>query len=562
MSQWLNDGEVLVGQGSGEASPWSSRQRSPRPVQGRGPVTSPTTREAMPGTQQPETMGKARELFVLCDKEGKGFITKRDMQRLEGELPLSPEQLETVFDSLDRESNGFLTPIEFNTGLGGLMRLEETAEQSQGGAEEDKDQIDWTQDPSAMKFLNMLMELGADKLFQDHWELCSLWCELQRDRPELSSVLEDVLVHAVSQLQDSLRERDCLEQALRRRESEHDQVVRSIYEEMESQLKEEREKQLDNVRQWDRGQQLQEELKMREQDLESSLAKQRDMETRVEQLSCEQADTKEQNQELHSLNLELQGQLETSREELQTALSRLNLIQLDATREQLARQKNVLKVSRNMQKEKDSLLRQLDLLRDMNKRLRDEKDARHSQQRRLLSLSPQRVFKVVFLGNSGVGKSSFIQHYCTGHFSSAMTSTFGIDYQMKTVTLGYTTVILQLWDTAGQERFRSITQQYYRKADGILTMYDITNSSSLTAVRGWMDCVQERKCEGAIVMLLGNKLDMADSRREVTTREGQRLAEQHQAVFYECSAKTGHNMQELMSQLAGSRKVKGLRENN
>ncbi|XP_029910331.1 ras-related protein Rab-13 [Myripristis murdjan] len=166
-------------------------------------------------------------------------------------------------------------------------------------------------------------------------------------------------------------------------------------------------------------------------------------------------------------------------------------------------------------------------------------------------VGPQRVFKVVFLGNSGVGKSSFIQHYCTRHFPSTTSATVGIDYQMKTVTLGCTTIALQLWDTAGQERFRSITQQYYRKADGILTMYDITHSPSFTAVRGWMDSVQEKKCEGAVLMLLGNKLDLADSyRREVTTREGQRLAQQHQAVFYECSAKTGCNMEELMTQLA------------
>lgn len=85
MSKWLNDGEVLVGQGSGEAVPVSPRLRglspgSPRTGWGRSPLTSPTTREAVPGSPQAETMGKAKELFVLCDKEGKGFITKRDMQ--------------------------------------------------------------------------------------------------------------------------------------------------------------------------------------------------------------------------------------------------------------------------------------------------------------------------------------------------------------------------------------------------------------------------------------------------------------------------------------------------
>ncbi|XP_074488860.1 EF-hand calcium-binding domain-containing protein 4A [Sebastes fasciatus] len=623
MSKWLNDGEVLVGQGSGEAVSVSPRTRgrsagSPRLGRTGSPLASPRAREAMPGSLLAETMCKAKQLFVLCDKEGKGFITKRDMQRLQEELPLSPEQLETVFESLDRESNGFLTPVEFNAGLGEFVGLEDTIELSQDESEEDLDQVDWSQEPLAARFVNILMELGADKLFKDQQELSSLWCELHRDRPELLSVLDGILIHTLSHLQDSIRERDSLEQALRRRESEHDQVVRSIYEEMENQIREEREKRLsqDSIGQKQRGQKLEEELKKREQELENTLTRQRELETRIRQLSREQANIMEQNQQLRSLNMQLQEQVESSREQLQAALGQLSLLQDSAAQEQVARQRNVMKVSRNMQTEKDSLLRQLELLRDMNKRLRDEKDAQQSQKRspnvtkplqkqgsiignyllqdkplkRQLSssdeldkdtevtnsskrhqpscrvrfenveqvqtqstlVSPQRVFKVVFLGNSGVGKSSFIQHYCTGHFYSKMSATVGMDFQMKTLTLGSTTVTLQLWDTAGQERFRSITEQYYRKADGILAMYDITQSSSFAAVRGWMDSVKEKMCDGAVLMLLANKLDLADGNsREVTTEQGQRLAEQHQASFYECSAKTRCNMEELMTYLAG-----------
>ncbi|XP_047451766.1 EF-hand calcium-binding domain-containing protein 4A isoform X2 [Mugil cephalus] len=624
MSKWLNDGEVLVGQGSGEAVPASPRLRSlpagsPRPSRGRSPLVSPRTREAVPLSPQAETMGKARELFLLCDKEGKGFITKRDMQRLEGELPLSPEQLETVFESLDRKSNGFLTPIEFNTGLGELVGLEETTELSQEDTEEDVDGVDWSQDPTAARFESILMELGADKLFKDQQDLRSLWCELQRDRPELLTVLEGVLVHAVSHLQDTIRERDSLEQVLRRRETEHDEIVRSIYEEMENQIREEKEKRLaeDSIKLKQRGVQLEEELRMREQELENMMSKHKELETRIRQLGLEQANIKEQNLQLRSLNMQLQEQVESSREQLEDALSQLNSIQHSAAEEQVARQRNVMKVSRNMKKEKDSLLRQLEILRDMNKMLRDEKDAQQSQKRtpnasvplqkkgsvignyllpdkpvkRQLSSSdeleqdkmrgvtnsskrhqrscrdrcevveqtqtqsntvnPQRVFKVVFLGNSGVGKTSFIRHYCTGHFYSQMSTTVGIDFQMKTLTVDSTTITLQLWDTAGQERYRSITEQYYRKADGVLAMYDITNSASFTAVRGWIDSVKEKMCEGAVMMLLGNKLDAADGHsRKVTSREGQRLAE-HQALFYECSAKTGRNMDELMTHLAG-----------
>ncbi|KAM7414682.1 hypothetical protein PAMA_019479 [Pampus argenteus] len=501
------------------------------------------------------------------------------------------------------------------------MGCEDMTEQIQDEAEEDPDQMDWSQDRAVVRFVNILMELGADKLFNNQQELCSLWCELQRHRPDLLNALEGVLFHAVSNLQDSIRERDSLEQALRRRESEHDQVVRSIYEEMENQIRDEREKRLtqDSMKQKQRGQQLEEELKIREQELENILTKQKELETRIRQQSCEQANIKQQNQQLRSLNIQLQEQVEGTKEQLQAALGQLSMLQLNAAQEQVARDRDVMKVSRNMQKEKDSLFRQLELLRDMNKMLRDEKDAQQSQKRNpkirktlqkkgsvignyLLQDKPlkrqlnsfdeleqnkekkqvsisskkhqescrvkcenveqtqtqskivrqQRVFKVVFLGSSGVGKSSFVRRYCTGHFSSEMSTTVGIDFQMKTITLGSTTITLQLWDTAGQERFLSITEQYYRKADGILAMYDITNSASFTTVRGWMDSVKEKMCEGAVLMLLGNKLDLADGNsRQVTAREGRKLAEQHQALFYECSSKTGCNMEELMTQLAG-----------
>ncbi|CAJ1056583.1 EF-hand calcium-binding domain-containing protein 4A [Xyrichtys novacula] len=623
MSHWLNDGEVLVAEGSGETVPVSPRTRglppgSPLPGRGRSPLSSSSTREAALGSPQAETMGKAKELFVLCDKEGKGFITKRDMQRLQGELPLSPEQLETVFESLDRQSNGFLTPIEFNTGLGELVGLEDTAELDQEEEELDTDRVDLSQDPAAVRFANILMELGADRLLRDQQDLCSLWCNLQRDRPDLLSVLENVLIHAVTHLQDSIKERDSLEQALRRREAEHDRVVRSIYEEMETQIREEREKRLaqDSIKHKQRGQQLEEELKMKEQEVENILNKQKELETRIRQLSCEQENIRHQNQQLRSRNVQLQEQVEGSREQLQKALGQLSLLQLNEAEEQVARQRSVIKVSKNMQKEKDSLMRQLELLRDMNKRLRDEKDAQHTQKRsssvrkplqkkgsiigdyllqekplkRFLSssdeleqdkdkemtnsskrhqpscrvrdenveemqiqseiISPQRMFKLVFLGNSGVGKTSFIQQYCSGHFQSEMRSTVGIDFQMKTLTLSSATITLQLWDTAGQERFRSITEQYYRKADGVLAMYDITQPASFTAVRGWIDSVKERMCDGATLMLLANKLDLTETRK-VSTEEGQSLAEHHQALFYECSAKTGCYIEELMTSLAG-----------
>ncbi|KAK2152197.1 hypothetical protein LSH36_337g01059 [Paralvinella palmiformis] len=111
------------------------------------------------------------------------------------------------------------------------------------------------------------------------------------------------------------------------------------------------------------------------------------------------------------------------------------------------------------------------------------------------SVSPERLFKVVFVGDSGVGKSSFIHQFCNQTFKATFSATIGVDFQVKNVRVDGHVIALQLWDTAGQERFRSITKQYFRKADGVLVMYDVTSEVSFKNVRNWMISVQltERK---------------------------------------------------------------------
>ncbi|NXO32741.1 RAB44 protein, partial [Cisticola juncidis] len=169
------------------------------------------------------------------------------------------------------------------------------------------------------------------------------------------------------------------------------------------------------------------------------------------------------------------------------------------------------------------------------------------------SCSPDRIFKVVFVGNSGVGKSSFIHRFCYDRFLAELNATIGIDYQVKSLMVDDTQVALQLWDTAGQERFRSITKQYFRRADGILVMYDVTAQGSFLAVRNWMSSVQEGIEDGAVVFLLGNKLDAVQRETQTVPKaEGERLAKEYRAVFYECSAMTGYNIMEPMLHMARS----------
>ncbi|XP_042912951.1 ras-related protein Rab-13-like [Parasteatoda tepidariorum] len=107
---------------------------------------------------------------------------------------------------------------------------------------------------------------------------------------------------------------------------------------------------------------------------------------------------------------------------------------------------------------------------------------------------PTRLFKVVFVGDSGVGKTSILQRFCTNSFKTTYSATVGVDFQIKTLELEGERIALQLWDTAGQERFRSMTQQYFRKTDGIILVYDVTCETSFKNMRNWMNSIKVRNC--------------------------------------------------------------------
>ncbi|KTG06195.1 hypothetical protein cypCar_00018024 [Cyprinus carpio] len=181
--------------------------------------------------------------------------------------------------------------------------------------------------------------------------------------------------------------------------------------------------------------------------------------------------------------------------------------------------------------------------------------------------SPQRLFEVILVGNSSVGKTALLRRFCDGQFHSTTAATVGellcysmcnsqfnivqvsIDYSVRTLNLGDSHVALQLWDTAGQERYRSITKQFFRKADGVVVIYDITMEDSFRSVRPWLTSIQEAVGDPIPVMLLGNKSDK-ENEREVQTKEADMLAEEVNLMFYECSAYTGANVLEAMIHLA------------
>ncbi|XP_077150989.1 EF-hand calcium-binding domain-containing protein 4B-like isoform X1 [Ranitomeya variabilis] len=167
---------------------------------------------------------------------------------------------------------------------------------------------------------------------------------------------------------------------------------------------------------------------------------------------------------------------------------------------------------------------------------------------------PDHVYKIMFVGNTHVGKTSFLCQVHEGSYSKKTSATIGIDYRIKSLIVDNKQYALQLWDTAGQERFYSITEQFFRKADGMVIMYDVTSRETFTGVRRWLNCIQEKAMDDIIILLLGNKLD-CDSERQVTFDDGQRLAQEHKLLFTECSAASGKNITEALIQI-----VRSLRE--
>uniref|UniRef100_A0A3B5B9Z8 Ras and EF-hand domain-containing protein-like n=1 Tax=Stegastes partitus TaxID=144197 RepID=A0A3B5B9Z8_9TELE len=576
-------------------------------------------------------LDKTKEFFQTCDVEAKGFITRTDMRRLHRELPLSAEELEDVFDSLDTDRNGYLTLEAFSSGFQFLhgRRISVTDDQNQAPgpifrAKEALYQSQWeaklsgVEDEEERHFCMLLESLGASNVFEPG-EVRSLWAELRRDEPHLLSNFEEFLARVTHQIKEAHQEKKEMESALQRKAATHDSEIRHLYEEMEAQIKNEKDRLLlkDSERLQLRSQDLEHQLVSKEKELEKLFQKQKRLELQCHELSSEKQESHVENVKLKMTNDELSRALESTSQELSLAQEQLAMLQEQAAR--LHQEKEEMyRVTEGLQREKQSLMKQLDLLREMNKHLKDERDIccgvvmgkerERSKKveiekkagveeevldappdgwplRRVISIeedhlphlllggpqllmhqlseeeddeeeeeeeaqsdiessvvmatdvsatlpssqipvlkdasparksrftrtkktpafprgqpvgketqqkakegalfAPDRLFKVVLVGNSSVGKTSLLRSFCEGRFHPSTTATV-IDYSVKTLTLDNMQIAMQLWDTAGQERYRSITKQFFRKADGVVVMYDVTVEESFKAVQPWL----------------------------------------------------------------------------
>jgi len=186
---------------------------------------------------------------------------------------------------------------------------------------------------------------------------------------------------------------------------------------------------------------------------------------------------------------------------------------------------------------------------------------------------PSSSVKLVLLGEAAVGKSSLVLRFVNDAFEPNKEPTIGAAFLTQKCNLPNRTIKFEIWDTAGQERFASLAPMYYRNAQSALVVYDITKASSLVKAKHWVAELQRQASPGIVIALVGNKLDLAEDEEEgesaeaqegeaegeedgkvrrVSTKEGKDYADEENLLFFETSAKSGHNVNEVFTAIANA----------
>ncbi|KAL9241258.1 hypothetical protein vseg_015389 [Gypsophila vaccaria] len=158
------------------------------------------------------------------------------------------------------------------------------------------------------------------------------------------------------------------------------------------------------------------------------------------------------------------------------------------------------------------------------------------------------LFKLVLIGDSGVGKSNLLSRFTKNEFNLESKSTIGVEFATKSLNFDSKVIKAQIWDTAGQERYRAITSAYYRGAVGALLVYDVTRKVTFENTARWLRELREHTDPSIVVMLIGNKSDLRHL-VAVTTEEGKAFAEQEGLFFMETSALEATNVEQAFSEV-------------
>lgn len=163
-----------------------------------------------------------------------------------------------------------------------------------------------------------------------------------------------------------------------------------------------------------------------------------------------------------------------------------------------------------------------------------------------------KICQILIVGDSSVGKTSIISRYTSGTFKEEYLATVGLDYYSKEEIIDNKTIHIKLWDTAGEERYKSLTQNYFRNAEGVLLVFDVTNTDSFNNLKEWINSIKQNM-EGKNIfipiIIIGNKLDMEDQ-REISKEQAEKFVSENNYKYFETSAKTGEGVDKSIRELA------------
>ena len=161
-----------------------------------------------------------------------------------------------------------------------------------------------------------------------------------------------------------------------------------------------------------------------------------------------------------------------------------------------------------------------------------------------MSISFHYLLKYIVIGDSAVGKSNLLLRYAHDRFNDEYQATIGVEFGAKNVEINDQIYRIQIWDTAGQENFKSLTRAYYKNSVCAIIVYDITNKQSFNNINTWIDDCKNQSPKTIFFVLVGNKSDL-ENKRQVNYNEGLKFAQENNILFFESSAKTGKNVEDI-----------------
>ncbi|XP_042303694.1 ras and EF-hand domain-containing protein, partial [Sceloporus undulatus] len=558
-----------------------------------------------------------RSLFVACDVKGSGRIEREDFGALCAELRVPPEEAEAIFRRLDTDRDGAISFAEFARGFRGASTQPSRSQlrrpspsQEPSGDEDMEDMEDMEEgamgDPG-QAWRDFEARLGGEASYIPRQEQVSvLYQNINIVEPRLIQPYEHVIKNFIREIKLQSTEMENLAIAVKRAQDKAAMQLGELEEEMDQRIqaaehkikKEEKRKAEEALND------LKRQYETEVGDLQVTIKKLKMLEEQSRNINHKE-DLAALKTRIHDLTLENQ-RLKKNLMEAQTNIaflqSELDTLKSDIADHSLSSERD-LDMIRGYTEDRDSLERQIVILQSANRKLHDSNDGLRSalenswsiynKSLRLTNSSPgntlsrsspkhsggqspqnphydresdatdcssrypssEKAYKIVLAGDAAVGKSSFLMRLCKNEFRGNTSATLGVDFQMKRLIVDGEPTVLQLWDTAGQERFRSIAKSYFRRADGVLLLYDVTCEKSFLNVREWVDMIADATHENIPIMMVGNKADL----RQVVSEQGQKcvpinygekLAMAYSALFCETSAKDGSNIVEAVLHLA------------